>query len=109
MYKMKYFITTHTIQPKNLLQAAIITEVENWGGTLIEDSCSMEYCILHFKQRIRQINDAFPRSKPCELSRYSQSISFGTRMTDDTYAILTFHEVKYTFDGILKEKEGGRQ
>jgi hypothetical protein len=104
-YKMKYFITTHTIQPKNLLQGAIITEVENWRGTLIEDSCSMEDCILHFKRLIRQINDAFPRSKPCELSRNDHSLSFATKMTDDTFAILTFHEVKYSYDGTTRRKE----
>lgn len=32
-------------------------------------------------------------------------------MTDDTFAILTFHEVKHSYDGttIRKEKEGGTE
>ena len=108
---MRYFITTHTIQGKNGLQSAIIREVENWEGTLIEDGGSYTDCTDHFKKVLEGLHKVFVKCRPCQMSRNDNSISFSTCMTDDTFAILTFHEVKYSYDGISrwKEKEGGKR
>lgn len=108
---MRHFITTHTIQGKNGLQKAIITEVEKWEGTLIEDGGTTADCIDHFKKVLDGLHRVCVKCKPCEMSINDNSISFSTRMTDDTFAILTFHEVKYSYDGISrwKEKEGSQQ
>lgn len=102
---MRYFITTHTIQGKNSLQQAIIDEVERWRGTLIDSRCSMDDCIVYFKRLLNQLNN-LKKCRPCQISKNNGSISFSTYPSDDTFAILTFHKVKYTYDGIIKEKEG---
>lgn len=106
---MRYFITTHTINGKNSLQKAIIAEVERWKGTLIEEGGTKTDCINHFKKVLEHFNRELSKCKPCQMSRNDNSISFETCMTYDTFAILTFNEVKYSYDGISrwKEKEGG--
>ena len=108
---MRYFITTHTINGKNSLQKAIIAEVERWKGTLIEEGGTTTDCIDHFKKVLAGLHTVFVKCKPCEMSRHENGINFSTRMSDDTFAMLTFHEVKHSYDGTTrrKEKEGGTE
>lgn len=103
---MRFFITTHTIQGKNNLQKAIIAEVEKWEGTLIEKGGAQILCIDNFKKTLNHFNRELPKCKPCQMSLNDNSISFATYMTDDTFAILTFHEVKNVYNGFTLSFEG---
>ena len=108
---MRYYVTVYSIQGKNNLQKALIMEAEKWGGTLIEEEGSKEAFIDHMRKVLNHFNRELPKCRPCEMSTNDNSISFSTQMTDDTFATLTLHEVKYVYDGIMryKEKKGGNQ
>lgn len=108
---MMYYIEVHTINGKNNLQKSLAGEADRWKGTLVEDESARQACIDHFRKGLEKANEAFPKCKPCQMSLHDGSICFSTCMTDDTFAIVTFNEVKCVYDGILrmKAKEGGQQ
>lgn len=102
---MRYYVKIHSIQGKNSLQKALIQEAEKWDGTLIEDEEAKKACITHMLKVLDHFNRELSKCKPCHLSVNKDSISFTTYIADDTFVILTFHRVRFEYDGIMRYKE----